>query len=136
MRRGVVNVEMCFLDTLAMVSLWVAQTEQSLLQKRILLVPEGKSDMLQAMAITDTSDTVLTPSERSGSSLVVREVAPSITVVRVIFSDGSPLPLGGVASPFLPVLLSFAVFFQTLLLLAEVLVVIDDDHGKFCSKIA
>jgi len=127
--RGIVNVEMCFLQTLAMISLWVAQAEQSLLQKGILLVPEGKSDVLQAMAITDTSNAVFTPSERSGSSLIVGEVTPSITIVGVIFSDGSPLPFGGVASPSLPVLLAFAVLLQTFLLLAEVLVVIDNDHG-------
>ena len=60
----------------------------------------------------------------------MREVAPSIAVVRVIFSDCRPLPFRSVAAPFLPVLLAFAVFLQTLLLLAEVLVVIDDNHDR------
>lgn len=43
---------------------------------------------------------------------------------------GSPLPLGNVRAPFLPVALAFAVLFQTLLLFAEVLFLsVDDDHG-------
>ena len=65
MCRRVVDVEMSFFETLSMVALWVAETEQSLLQERILLVPERKGDMLVAMGIADTSDTVFAPSEGS-----------------------------------------------------------------------
>ena len=40
----------------------------------------------------------------------------------------SPLPLGNVGTPFLPVLDAIAVLLQTLLLLGEVLVAVEHDH--------
>lgn len=129
---SVVEVEVSFLDTLAMVSLRIAQTEQTLFQKVILLVPEGKGDVLDAVSVRDASNAVLAPSVSSGSCLVMREVTPSISVLRVVFSNGGPLAFSNVGTPFLPVLCPLAIFFQTLLLLTEILVVVDDDHGCRC----
>lgn len=57
------------------------------------------------------------------------EVTPCIAIFRVVFTDGCPLALGDVRTPFLPVLLAFAIVLETLLLLAKVLVVVDYDHG-------
>lgn len=39
------------------------------------------------------------------------------------------MSLSDVGTPLLPVLCSFAVFFQTLLFLAEVLGIVDENHG-------
>jgi hypothetical protein len=47
----------------------------------------------------------------------------------VIQLTSSPLSLGDVGTPFLPVLGSLAVLLQTLLFLAENLGVVDVDHG-------
>lgn len=57
----IVDVKVRFLDTLAMVSLGIAQAKQSLLQKVVLLVPEGKCHILQTVSVTDPSNAVLTP---------------------------------------------------------------------------
>lgn len=125
---GVVDVKMSFLETLSVVSLRVAQTEQSFLEKFVLLVPESKGDMLVAMSVTDTSYAIFSPSESSRTGLVVGEMAPSITVVRVVLSDCCPLPLSSVTSPLLPILGTVSILLEALLFLAEVLVMVDDDH--------
>ena len=41
------------------------------------------------MVIGDTSDTVLAPSVSSGTSMIVREVTPGITISRIILADSS-----------------------------------------------
>ena len=56
------------------------------------------------------------------------EMAPSISIVRIIFSYSCPLSLSNVGSPLLPVFCPLAIFFQTLLFLGEVLVIVGDDH--------
>jgi hypothetical protein len=67
-------MEVSFLDAFTVVALRVGQTEQSLLDKRILLVPEGEGYVLEAMGVTNTGNTVLAPSVGTGPSMVVREV--------------------------------------------------------------
>lgn len=121
-------MKMRFLETFTMITLRIAQAKQSFLQERILLIPEGKGDMLVAMSITYTSDTILAPSERSRPCLVVREVAPSVAVVRVVFPYSGPLSLSSIAAPFLPILCPFPVLLQPLLFFAEVLMVVDHNH--------
>lgn len=101
---GVVDVVVQLLDILTVVTLVVGQTEKSLLEKVVLFVPESKGEAKELMVIGNTSKTVLTPSVGSGSSLVVREVGPGITVGRVILSDCGPLSLGHVGTPSFPVL--------------------------------
>ena len=122
-------MKVSFLETLAVVSLRVTQPKKSFLQDLVLLIPECKGNMLVTMTIAHTSNAILTPSERSRPSLVVRKMAPSITIVGVVFSDGSPLTLSSVTSPPLPVLRPLTVLFETFFLFAKVLVVINNDHG-------
>lgn len=40
----------------------------------LFLIPEAEANVLVAMSITDTGDTVLTPTECARSSVFVREV--------------------------------------------------------------
>lgn len=77
-------MEMSLLDALAVVPLGVRQPKQSLLEKRagnrvsglttaesqdqlaiLLLVPESKCDVLQAMGIANAGNAVLAPSVRA-----------------------------------------------------------------------
>lgn len=62
MCRRIIDMEMRLLDTFAMIALGIAQAEEPLLQEVILLVPECKSDILQAVSVANTSDAVLAPS--------------------------------------------------------------------------
>lgn len=43
---SVIEVEMGFLDALAMVALWIAQAKEPLLEEVVLLVPESKGYVL------------------------------------------------------------------------------------------
>ena len=90
----VVNVEVRLLDTFAVVSLRIRQTEEAFLEKvairrvrpwstrrdqwspanLLLLVPEGKGNVLQPMGIRDSRDTILSPSICARPSVLVREV--------------------------------------------------------------
>jgi len=81
MRGSVVQVKMRLFNALAMVTLWVAQAKESLLQKVVLLIPESKSNVLQAVGVADTCYAILAPSVRSRPSMIVREVTPSVTVL-------------------------------------------------------
>lgn len=60
--------------------------------------------------------------------MVVREMTPGVTVIRVVLSDGRPLALCNVWAPFLPVFFPFAVLLQTLFFLAQVFVIVDNHH--------
>jgi hypothetical protein len=80
---------MGFLDRLAVVSLWVRKAEQTLFEEVtgscqscktasaahvLFLVPEREGDVLQAVAIADTSNAVLAPAEGTRASHVMCEV--------------------------------------------------------------
>jgi hypothetical protein len=56
------------------------------------------------------------------------DVLTPLTVNSRLQRTSSPLPLGNIGTPFLPVADSIAIFFKPLLLGGEVLVVVDDDH--------
>lgn len=76
-------MEMCLLDAFTMVALRVRETKESFLQKitveslalqllhitprwnPLFLIPECKSNILQAMGIRDTSNTILSPTKGS-----------------------------------------------------------------------
>jgi hypothetical protein len=48
----------------------------------LFLVPEGKGNVLQTVRITDTSDTVLTPTEGAGACHVMREIYRLISEIQ------------------------------------------------------
>jgi hypothetical protein len=47
---------------------------------------------------------------------------------------GSPLPLGNVRAPSLPVSGALAVLLEALLLLAEVLLILNENHGGYVAR--
>jgi hypothetical protein len=57
------------------------------------------------------------------------EMTPSITVLRIVLSYCGPLSFRNIGTPFLPVLLALTVLLESLLLLAQVLVVVELDHN-------
>lgn len=54
-----------------------------------------------------------------------------VEILRVVFSYSCPLTLGSVGTPFLPVLSPVLVLFQTLLLHAKYLVLVNEHHSDF-----
>src|SRR5271156_2532725 len=55
-------------------------------------------------------------------------MTPGVTVVGVVFSNSRPLPLCNIRAPPLPIPLSFAILLETFLLLAEIFVIVSNDH--------
>lgn len=91
--RGVVKMEVSFLDAFAMVSLRVGQPEEALFQEvaggevslrgraerdlrcnLLFLVPKAEGNVLSAVRVTDTGDAILAPAESARSSMIVREI--------------------------------------------------------------
>lgn len=116
-------------------------------QYSLLLVPEGEGDVQASMGVRYASNAVLAPAKRSAACHVVGEVTPGISIfsarhnqqcscsgrtcLRVVLSDSGPLPLSNIRTPTLPILAPLAVLFETLLFLADNLVLVDEHHlGK------
>src|SRR5207247_1804243 len=100
--RGI-QIEVVFLDVLAVVALIAGQSEEPLLENRIAAIPQrdGEADVL--VAVANAGDAVLAPAVRSGAGVVVREILPGGPVRAVIFAHRAPLPFADVGSPLLPV---------------------------------
>jgi hypothetical protein len=130
--RGRIEVVVELLDILSVVSLMASYTKETLLQDRILSVPQRQTKAQPLMVVGDPSDTILSPSVSSRPSMGMRKVAPSVTVCGVILSHGSleatimsaairsnlgtsgrtyPLPIAHVWAPPLPMLFAFIILF-------------------------
>src|SRR2546428_8271892 len=64
------------------------------------------------MTVADPTEAVFSPAVGARTRVVVRKKFPGCSARTVIFADRSPLPLGEVGPPALPVLLSNARFFE------------------------
>jgi hypothetical protein len=101
--RSVVHVEMCFLDTLTMVTLWIGQAEETLLKEvaelplatnkfrrqeshLLFAVPERKSNILQTVCVGNTGNTIFTPSVGSRPSIIIGQITPGVAICTVILS--------------------------------------------------
>ena len=100
-RRGI-EVEVVLLHILPVIALAIGQAEQSFLEDRVLLIPQGNSNALPLFVIAKTSETVLAPMVGARPRVIVREIVPCVAVRTVIFADGSPLALAEIWSPLLP----------------------------------
>ena len=100
--REVVEVEVIFLDILAVISLGIRQPEQALFQDRVPLVPQRQRQAQPLLIVADPGEAVLTPPVGAGPGLIVAEIRPGVAVVAVILPDRAPLPLAQVRSPAAP----------------------------------
>src|SRR4051812_20118614 len=112
MRRGRVEVVVTLLDVLAVIAFRTGKSEQPLFQDRVVAVPQRKTETQAAFAVGDAEQTVLSPAIRARTRLVVRKVIPGRAAFGVVFAHRSPLPLGQVRSPALPVARSGGVFVE------------------------
>ena len=100
--RRAVEIEVVFLDVLAVVTLAVGQAEQPLLEDRVLAVPQCKSKTQPLVVITETGEAVLAPMIGARAGLVVGEIIPCIPVLAVVLANRAPLALAEVRPPLLP----------------------------------
>jgi hypothetical protein len=111
-RRGI-QIIIELLDVLAVIALAVGQTEQPLLQDRVLAVPQGERQAQALATVADAGDTVLAPAVGARARLAVREILPGLAVSAVVLAHGAPLPLAQIRPPQLPRGLALGIFGQT-----------------------
>src|SRR4029077_19338234 len=83
-----------------------SQSEQTLFENGIVLVPEGQCEADHLMAIANAGQAILRPAISTRTCVVVREIFPRVPVSTVVLADGPPGTFGKIRSPALPVLLS------------------------------
>src|SRR5215469_7859901 len=102
MRRSAIQIVVVFFDILAVIALAVGQSEETLLDYRVLAIPQSQTEAEELLLIADAGKTLLTPMVGAGSGLVMTEVVPGISILAVILTDRAPLPLAQVGSPLSP----------------------------------
>ena len=108
-----VEVEVVFLHILAMIAFVARQSEQTLLEHRITLIPQRQREANELVTIRDARQSILVPAVSSGTGVIVREILPGVSVRAVIFADGAPCAFAEVRSPPLPMLLARRRFRQS-----------------------
>src|SRR4030095_16210996 len=71
-----VEVEVILLNVFAVVSFTVGKTEETLFNDRVALLPESNREAKALLVVRDPAETVLTPTVRPRTRLVVTEVVP------------------------------------------------------------
>ena len=102
MGRRAVEIEVIFLDVLAVVALAVGQSEQAFLENRVLAVPKGQRKAEPLPIVGDAGQAILAPAIGARAGLIVGEVIPGIAPFAIVFANGSPLAFAEVGTPFLP----------------------------------
>src|SRR6516162_268860 len=102
MGRRAVEIEVVFLDVLAVVTLAVGQAEKAIFENWVLAVPESQRETETLLVVGDAGQAVLAPAIGAGARLIVAEVVPGVTAFAVIFADGPPLALAQVGTPLFP----------------------------------
>ena len=98
-RRRIVEVEVIFLDVLAVIALRRRQAEEAFLEDRVLAVPEGGGEAEELIAVADAGDAVLAPAVGLAAGEVVGEVAPGVAVGGIVLADGRPCAVADVGPP-------------------------------------
>src|SRR3989441_5897591 len=112
-RRGAVEVKVVLLDVLTVIGFAVGEAEQTLLENRILAVPQGQREAQLLLVVGKTGQAVFPPTIGAGARLVVAEVLPRVAAFAVILANGAPLPLAQIRAPLLPGKASLAVRFES-----------------------
>src|SRR5690348_3740785 len=93
MGRRAIEVEVVFLDVLAVVALAVRQAEQALLEDRVDTIPQRERETEALLLVGHAGETVFSPSIGSRARLVMREVVPRVARRAVVLAHRSPLAL-------------------------------------------
>jgi hypothetical protein len=102
MGRRAVEIVIILLDVLAVVALAVGQTEQPLLEDRVLAIPQRKRKTQPLVIVTEAGKAILALVISARTGLVVGEIVPRIAVLAVVLADRSPLAFAEVRPPLFP----------------------------------
>src|SRR6516162_11868503 len=100
--RGI-EIEVILLYIFAVIAFISCEPEKTLLQDRILAVPQGQSKADQLMTITDTAKPIFAPTICPRARMVMGKIIPGGATGAVVFPHCAPLPLAQVRAPPLPV---------------------------------
>src|SRR5438094_2245483 len=84
--RRAVEIEVVFLDVLAVIALAVGEAEQALLHDGIDAVPEGQREAEPLLIVGDPGQAVLAPAVRARAGLIVAEVVPGVAALAVVLA--------------------------------------------------
>src|SRR5690606_31986249 len=98
-----VEVEIEFLDVLAVISLRTRQSEEALFQDWILTVPQCHRQAYVLEPIAESAQPILIPPKRPSMRVLEGKACPCATVLAVVFPYGAPGAVTYVRSPVLPI---------------------------------
>src|ERR1700736_2015649 len=102
MRWRSIEVVIDLFDVFAMVSLAVRETEQALLQNRILLIPEREPHANALVTVAEAANTVFAPTIGATTGVIVREIVPGRSTGTIVLTHCSPLALAQIGAPTFP----------------------------------
>src|SRR6516165_5951802 len=88
--RGGIDVEIVFLDVLAVVAFVAGQSEGTLFEDRVAAVPKRKRKTQTLLLVAQSAQPVLVPAIGARARLVVAKVFPGLAIGAVILADGAP----------------------------------------------
>src|SRR5215471_10799678 len=100
MGRRAIKVEVVFFYVLTMVPFTIREPEQALLENGVIPVPERQGKAESLLIVGDPRQTVLAPTIRTRTGLVMTEVVPGVAALAVVFAYGPPLPFTEVRPHF------------------------------------
>src|SRR5512147_3157622 len=112
MRRRTVEVEVIFLDVLAVIAFAIGEPEETLLEDRVFPVPKGERKTDSLLLVADPPEPILAPAIGARAGVIVGEEIPRVTPRTIVLADGPPLTLGQIRAPLLPQLFLLASFFE------------------------
>src|SRR6185437_7763734 len=98
-----VEVPPVFLDVLPVVALRAGQPERALLQDGVAPVPQCQPQAQKLVDVGEPGQAVLAPPVGTGTCVVMRQVAPGLTIGAVVLAHRTPLALAHVGPPQVPV---------------------------------
>ena len=90
MRGRAVEVEVVFLDVLAVIALVAGEAEEAFFQDRIALVPQRDRETDRLVTVADAGQAVFVPAIGARAGVIVREIFPGGAVRAVVFAHRAP----------------------------------------------
>ncbi len=117
MGRRALEIEIVFLDVLAVIAFAVGQAEGALLQDRVDAVPQRQREAEPLLVVAEAGEAVLAPAIGPRAGVVMGKIVPGLAGGAVVLAHGAPLALAEIGAPFAPVDRAVARLAEALLLL-------------------
>src|SRR6516225_8933361 len=97
--RRSIDVEIVFLDVLAVVAFVAGQAEGTLFEDRVAAVPQRERETQALLLVAQSAEPVLVPAIGARARLVVAKMLPGFTMEAVILAHGAPGAFGQIRAP-------------------------------------